>query len=104
MEQMRRQRRPAAPEAAPEPSEAPRAQASGGASSSVQVIWGATAETFDLAEMTVGDAYRLLRAPFNIAPAVAALVNGRTTDADHRLVAGDVLEFARPAGEKGARS
>ncbi len=33
-----------------------------------------------------------------------ALVNGNASDANHRLAAGDVLEFARPAGEKGARA
>ena len=46
----------------------------------------------------------MLSAPLNIAPAVAALVNGNASDANHRLAAGDVLEFARPAGEKGARA
>jgi hypothetical protein len=33
---------------------------------------------------------------------VTALVNGRPVEADHRLAVGDVLEFTRPAGEKGA--
>jgi hypothetical protein len=37
----------------------------------------------------------------NIAPTVTALVNGDPVDAEHRLRAGDALEFARPAGEKG---
>ncbi|MEE9606199.1 MAG: hypothetical protein V3U03_00560 [Myxococcota bacterium] len=103
MERMRRRRRPGEPEAPPE-YEAQRPQENGGAGSGVQVIWGATADSFDLAEMTVGDAYRMLSAPLNIAPAVAALVNGNASDANHRLAAGDVLEFARPAGEKGARA
>lgn len=81
------------------PSEvAPEARAAGG---SVQVIWGAMAETLDLGEFTVGEAFRMLRAPFNIAPAVNALVNGTAVDGEHRLTRGDVLEFARPAGEKG---
>ena len=102
MERMRR-RRPDT-RGTPEPNEAPRPEATGGADSSVQVIWGASADSFDLAGMSVGDAHRMLRAALNIAPAVAALVNGRAAEADHRLTAGDVLEFARPAGEKGARA
>lgn len=76
------------------------AQAAGG---SVQVIWGAMAESVDLGDFTVGEAFRMLQAPFNIAPAVNALVNGMPVDGEHRLTSGDVLEFARPAGEKGLR-
>jgi sulfur carrier protein ThiS len=74
----------------------------GSAGGSVQVIWGSMMESLELAEMSVGDAFRMLQAPFNIAPAVAALVNGDPVNADHRLEAGDELEFTRPAGEKGA--
>ena len=103
MERMRR-RRPGAPGTSEEQYEAPHRETTGGAGSGVQVIWGASTDSFDLAEMTVGDAHRMLGAPLNIAPAVAALVNGRAADADHRLTAGDVLEFARPAGEKGVRA
>ena len=87
----------------PEITEEPARHTTPAAGSAVQVIWGATAENFDLAGMTVADAYRLLSAPLNIAPAVAALVNGCTAEGEHRLGVGDVLEFARPAGEKGAR-
>ncbi|MBW2243326.1 MAG: hypothetical protein JRH01_15170 [Deltaproteobacteria bacterium] len=79
-----------------QPAESP---AAGG---SVQVIWGAMVETLDLGEFTVSEAFRMLRAPFNIAPAVNVLVNGTPVDGEHRLNRGDVLEFARPAGEKGA--
>jgi hypothetical protein len=68
----------------------------------VQVIAGPTAESLELAGMSVGEAYGLLRVPFNLAPMVTALVNGRPVEADHRLALGDVLEFTRPAGEKGA--
>jgi hypothetical protein len=71
------------------------------AGASVQVIWGSTTETLELAEMSVGAVFRMLRAPFNIAPAVTALVNGDPVGPDHLLQAGDELEFARPAGEKG---
>lgn len=76
--------------------------ATGGAGGSVQVIWGATNESLELADMSVGEVFNMLQAPFNIAPAVAALVNGDPVDGDHQLEAGDLLEFTRPAGEKGA--
>lgn len=68
----------------------------------VHVIWGSMSESLELGDLSVGDAYRMLQAPFNIAPAVVALVNGDPVDADHMLQAGDELEFARPAGEKGS--
>jgi sulfur carrier protein ThiS len=58
-------------------------------------------ESLELAGMSVGDVFRMLQAPFNIAPTVAALVNGDYVDEEHQLQAGDHLEFARPAGEKG---
>ena len=51
--------------------------------------------------MSVGEVLRMLQAPFNIAPAVTALVNGDPVDGEHRLEAGDELEFTRPGGEKG---
>ena len=101
MEKQRRRRRlerSQAPELH-ESTSSPQAPGTGGG---VQVIWGADAQTYDLAEMTVGEVYGMLQAPLNIAPAVAALVNGNATDAGHQLAVGDVLEFARPAGEKGA--
>jgi len=85
----------------PEPVRLPARGADAEPSGTVQVIWGPTAEGLDLGGMTVGDAYRLLRVPFHLAPMVTALVNGTAVDAEHRLAAGDVLEFTRPAGEKG---
>lgn len=72
-----------------------------GAGGSVQVIWGSTVESLELTGMRVGEVFQMLQAPFNIAPAVAALVNGDPVDAEHQLCAGDELEFTRPAGEKG---
>jgi hypothetical protein len=51
--------------------------------------------------MTVQAVYQLLQAPFNIAPQVTALVDGRTVDGNHRLAAGEALEFIRHAAEKG---
>ena len=71
-------------------------------SGSVQLIWGAVTENLELAGMSVEQAYDLLRAPFHIAPQVTALVNAVEATPDQRLEAGDLLEFTRPAGEKGA--
>ncbi len=99
MEQLRRRnRKEDDPTAIPVP-----ASASAAPAGSVQVIWGSMTENLDLTDMNVGDVFRMLRAPFNIAPAVVALVNGDPVDAEHSLRAGDELEFTRPAGEKGGR-
>jgi len=68
----------------------------------VQVTWGPVIEHMALAGMTVGAARDLLRRPMNIAPAAATLVDGRRVTAEHRLAAGETLEFVRPGGEKGA--
>jgi hypothetical protein len=71
-------------------------------STGVQVIWGAMAQQMELAGMTVGEAQRLLRPAFNLAPEATVLVNGRMAGDDQRLLSGQVLEFVRHAGEKGA--
>ncbi len=99
MEQLRRRNRKE-----DDPTEIPvPASASAAPAGSVQVIWGSMTESLDLTDMNVGDVFRMLRAPFNIAPAVVALVNGDPVDAEYSLRAGDELEFTRPAGEKGGR-
>ena len=54
--------------------------------------------------MSVDDVLQLLRRPYNIAPGVRTLVNGRAAAGHQQLEADDVLEFVRPAGEKGARA
>jgi sulfur carrier protein ThiS len=96
---MERMRRRNTGEGASPPTAQPRTLPAGGGS--VQVIWGSMTESLELADMSVGDVFRMLQAPFNIAPAVAALVNGDPVDGEHQLQAGDELEFTRPAGEKG---
>jgi hypothetical protein len=68
----------------------------------VQVIWGPIAENMAVGGMSVGDVRGLLQGPYNIPPQAAALVNGERVGAGHQLAAGDVLEFARASGEKGA--
>ncbi len=102
MEQLRRRNRKE-DDATSMPPPALASASAGAQPGSVQVIWGSMTENLDLTGMNVGDVFRMLRAPFNIAPAVVALVNGDPVDADHSLRAGDELEFTRPAGEKGCR-
>jgi hypothetical protein len=72
------------------------------APATVQVIWGPIAEHMAIGGMTVGEARALLQRAYNIPPQAAALVNGHRVPATRRLTAGEVLEFARQAGEKGA--
>lgn len=67
----------------------------------VQVTWGPIVEMMPLAGMTVAEVRALLRGPLNLAPQAAPLVNGRPVGAEHRLVAGEALEFRREFGEKG---
>ena len=97
MERMRRRSRKEETSTSPSAS-APSAPAASGI---VQVIWGSMTESLELADMSVSDVFRMLQAPFNIAPAVAALVNGDAVDGEYQLRPGDELEFTRPAGEKG---
>ena len=69
----------------------------------VQVIWGPIVK--DLATvggLTVGAIYRGVREAFGIPTGVTALVNGERAKASRALVAGDVCEFVKRAGEKGA--
>jgi hypothetical protein len=68
----------------------------------VTVIWGPIAKELDIRGMTVDGAYRALRVPLNIPARVRPLVNGRVAGPGERLSPGDVLEFVRAAGEKGA--
>jgi hypothetical protein len=68
----------------------------------VNVQWGAFTDALAVQGMTVADVGRLLRRPFGIPHGVMAFVNGVEVEPTHRLRAGDVLEFQREAGEKGA--
>ena len=69
----------------------------------IDVISGTMTDHLEAGGMSVGDVFRVLRVPWSIAPDAAALVNGRPANADQMLLRGDVLEFARAGGEKGAR-
>ena len=104
MEQLRRRRREQpqremARGGTPGSEEEPESDAAG-----VQVIWGAMVQQMELAGMTVGEAQRLLRPAFGLAPDATPLVDGRLAGNDDRLASGQVLEFVRAAGEKGALS
>lgn len=68
----------------------------------VQVIWGPIAEAMAFVGMTVGEVRALLRGPFNIPGHAFTHVNGARVTMQHRLIAGETLEFVREAGEKGA--
>ena len=102
MQPLRRRPREAPRSELPRPGEPRGVTPGAGGQGTVQVNWGPLTESLEVVGMTVADVYRLLRQPFNIAPGVRALVNGRGADAEQRLTMGDVLEFTRPAGEKGA--
>jgi hypothetical protein len=67
----------------------------------VQIVWGALTDDHEIVGMTVGEVRDIFQGPYNIAPEVEVILNGVATDADARMVAGDVLEFVRAAGEKG---
>ncbi len=68
----------------------------------VQVVWGPIIDRIMLVGMTVAAARDLLRRTMNIAPNARTLVNGEAVTPDHRLTAGETLEFIRAGGEKGA--
>ena len=68
----------------------------------VTVTWGFMQEQLDAQAMTVGELHSLLRSDLNIPQGVEARVNSDLVGPDHRLEAGDELEFIRASGEKGA--
>jgi hypothetical protein len=102
MEQLRRRRREQLPREIPRGGTPSSDEESEGPGTDVEVIWGAMAQQMSLAGMTVRDARTLLQQAFNLAPGVTALVDGRLARGDHQLASGQVLEFVRPAGEKGS--
>ena len=68
----------------------------------VRVIAGADVQDMDLAGRRVADARAVALALFGVHPAATALVGGRRVAEDHVLDAGEVLEFVKYAGRKGA--
>jgi hypothetical protein len=68
----------------------------------VRLIAGADVQDMDLAGHSVAEARAVAQAVFGIHPAAAALVDGRAVGEDHRLEAGQQIEFTKYSGQKGA--
>ncbi len=71
------------------------------AEGSVDVIHGVYAHSLPLAGMTVRQARSELTERMNIAPDALAVVDGIESSEDYVLHEGQVLNFVKPAGEKG---
>ncbi len=105
MEKSRRYKREKpAPKLDAGPAQPDAGQSQAPAPANVRVIWGLLDERMDVHGMTVAEAHQLLQRHLNIAPGVVANVNGIEAASAQRLDVGDVLEFVREAGEKGASS
>ena len=68
----------------------------------VDVIHGVYAHSLPLAGMTVRQARAEVEQRMNIDPDAMAVVDGREVDEDTVLAQGQVLNFVKHAGEKGA--
>jgi hypothetical protein len=68
----------------------------------VKVIHGANEDELPLATQTVGQVRGQLDRLFNIAPEATALINGIPVTEGHVLAMGEVLEFMKETGRKGA--
>ena len=68
----------------------------------VTVMYGVHSLEAGLAGRTVTSVREALAQPLNISPQAAALVNGHEVEGSHVLAPGELLEFVRFAGEKGA--
>jgi hypothetical protein len=71
------------------------------ASASATVAHGPYAENLPVVGMTVEAVRRRFADRLDIDPGSQAFVNGQPVGEEHRLDAGQVLMFARRAGEKG---
>jgi hypothetical protein len=68
----------------------------------VRVIAGADVQDMDLAGRTVAEARAVARAIFGINAAATALIDGQAAAEEQRLCAGQMLEFVKHSGQKGA--
>src|SRR5437899_8491226 len=68
----------------------------------VRVIAGADVQDLDLVGRTVADARAVAQAIFGVAPDALALLDGHHVDEHTVLGEGQLLEFVKHAGEKGA--
>ncbi len=69
--------------------------------SAIQVSCGASSEPFPVSGKTVGAVAEFLREVLNIDRFAQGNVNGEVVEDDYVLREGDVLEFIKPASEKG---
>ena len=68
----------------------------------VRVIAGADVQDMDLAGHRVGVARIVAQTVLGVGPGAVALVDGREVDEEHVLGEGQLLEFVKHAGQKGA--
>lgn len=68
----------------------------------VRVIYGVHSIEANIAGRSVGEIRTALKQALNIGPQAVAVVDGREILESYMLQAGQVLEFVRLAGEKGA--
>ena len=95
----RRRQQPAVPEAVPLPvAPAPHPTTA----RQVRVIAGADVQDMELAGRPVAEARAVAQAMFGIHPEAVAVVDGDKVGEDHLLGDGQVLEFVKYAGKKGA--
>jgi len=90
------------PEAASLPSAQELDQLTAGEDRNVQVTYGAGFQNLPLAGLQVSEARMIARDILSVDERSAVLVNGREVNANHRINAGDQIEFVHAAGEKGA--
>ena len=69
----------------------------------IHVIWGPVIEPLAGEGMTVTEVRTLLQNPFKIPAHAQPFVNSEPASPEHRLAAGDTLEFVRESGEKGTK-
>lgn len=68
----------------------------------VRVIYGVHSLEANIAGRSVGEIRTVLKQALNIGPQAVAVVDGREILESYILQAGQILEFVRLAGEKGA--
>lgn len=75
----------------------------GAAAGAVVVSHGLYSDSIPVAGKTVGEIRADQADAFDIPPDAQAIVNGKPSDDDTQVAAGDTLEFVKHAGEKGSK-
>lgn len=70
-------------------------------STTIQISCGASSGRFPLVGRSVAEIGELLREVLNVSKLSTGLVNGQEVDGHYVVKEGDVLEFLKPAGQKG---